>query len=310
MNPGGVVRGVLTALFAGGAMGWGASFISQWFYLILLFPVFIGAVLGLVVGRTLKAGKVRNLAVAGVIGFVGGVVAMGAMHYFDFQRFESDVQAEFAEATAEDVEAVAARWEEIVAADAQYAALTGESALPSDLPSYLRFMATEGVQITGRAGSSTGFNLGFVGSYIYWILEVLVVAGFTVFIARKLISVPFCVRANDWKAEQALGPFHASGRRVADALQRGDIGAVTAGLADASKGRDSLRMTLFTSPRFADTEPLEAKLEDVTRNAKGLPTRKTLAFVTLTPDALEPLRAAAAQALANERSPVDAEPPV
>src|SRR5262245_20973987 len=70
-----------------GAMGWLASFVRQWFYLVLVFPAGIGLVLfftGMAAG---KLTRMRSPLMAGLIALIASAVAMVAMHYFDYQRF-------------------------------------------------------------------------------------------------------------------------------------------------------------------------------------------------------------------------------
>src|SRR5262249_9077485 len=72
--------GIAAAVF----MGWLASFIGQWFYLILLFP--IGITFGVVIGCAggITWGKVSSPAFAFTAGGLCGLVAMVSMHYFDY----------------------------------------------------------------------------------------------------------------------------------------------------------------------------------------------------------------------------------
>src|SRR5215831_10694196 len=75
-----------------GAMGWLASFVRhQWFYLVLVFPAGIGLVLfftGMAAG---KLTRMRSPLMAGLIALVASGVAMVAMHYFDYLRFQGEI---------------------------------------------------------------------------------------------------------------------------------------------------------------------------------------------------------------------------
>jgi hypothetical protein len=63
--------------------GFLASFIGQWIYLILMFPIFIGIGLGFAGTKAIMWGHVRNRWFAAACGLVGGVLAMGSQHYFE-----------------------------------------------------------------------------------------------------------------------------------------------------------------------------------------------------------------------------------
>src|SRR5260370_42594766 len=63
--PSGAFRILSVALVAGLGLGWLASFVGQWFYLILLFPILLGGGVGAAGNWANRSGKVRNSLVAG-----------------------------------------------------------------------------------------------------------------------------------------------------------------------------------------------------------------------------------------------------
>jgi hypothetical protein len=87
----GVAMLVSALVLIGAAMGFVAHWISQYFWLILLFPVGIGLILGFVGQRMVKSGRIRNPAVGGLAGFLGGALAMSLMHYFDYESFRKQL---------------------------------------------------------------------------------------------------------------------------------------------------------------------------------------------------------------------------
>ena len=74
---------------AGAAVGFAAHFISQLFYLIIVFPVAIGLALGRSGVRLVKFANLRNPLLGGLAGLVGGAAAMMMMHYFDYHEFRT-----------------------------------------------------------------------------------------------------------------------------------------------------------------------------------------------------------------------------
>ncbi|MGH7174448.1 MAG: hypothetical protein ACRELG_29630, partial [Gemmataceae bacterium] len=74
-------------LMAAVLVGFLASVIGQWFYLVVLFPLLIGLALGGVGMAFIKIGKLRSPLLAGVAAGLSGIMAMGTMHYVNYQRF-------------------------------------------------------------------------------------------------------------------------------------------------------------------------------------------------------------------------------
>jgi DNA-directed RNA polymerase subunit M/transcription elongation factor TFIIS len=83
-NLAGVALMIILEVVAGVFLGAVASLISRLFYLILIFPAAIGMGVGMAGMAGVNIGKVRNVFATGLIGFLGGCVAMFAMHYGDY----------------------------------------------------------------------------------------------------------------------------------------------------------------------------------------------------------------------------------
>jgi hypothetical protein len=166
------------------ALGWVVSFIGQWFYLILIFPLAIGlglVVVGLFLGHLCK---MRSLAVSGLLGLIASVVALVAMHYFDYRREFSGVPT------------------------------------PTFL-GYLDLKATQGVEISSRGGS--GLNLGYVGTWVYWAVEFLAVAALATLGLVGGAAAPFCPACNSWKVDRKLGTLRARGGDLVVLFREGEI---------------------------------------------------------------------------------------
>ena len=181
---------LLAALCAAAVgLGWLASFIGQWFYLIAVFPIGIGvglAGVGLLVGQLVK---MRNPLIAGLFGMIGSAVALVAMHYFDYQR------------------------------------VIAEGPVPGvdSLLNYLHASATVGVTINGGHGGKGGINLGYIGSWIYWGAELVLVALMATFGMVAAAAEPFCSACNSWKKERKLGQLNPREGDVAALLREGEI---------------------------------------------------------------------------------------
>lgn len=191
----------VAAILLGGV----AQFVSRWFYLIILFPAGIGLLLGFVGNFIIEKARIRNLLIVGVFGLMAGVLAMGTMHYLSFLQFKSAFdgltpeEREMGNATPEirekTIQAVPKKEDqedlkEFFRAFDAHKSFTG----------YLDFVAHQGVTLNrAHSGSDRGINLGYTGSYIYWIIETLIVAFIALFTVRDAARMPYCTRCHVWK---------------------------------------------------------------------------------------------------------------
>src|SRR5882724_503557 len=70
---GGLLMLISTLAGVGAVLGYITHIVSQWFYLILLFPALIGLGIGLLGVRKVHAGRVRNPWLGGLAGFLAGI---------------------------------------------------------------------------------------------------------------------------------------------------------------------------------------------------------------------------------------------
>lgn len=243
-------------------LGYVASFISQYFYLVLLFPIGIGIGLGMVGAFGISLGKVRNPLAGGIAGFVGGCVAMVGMHYFDYQR---DLDAFVLENPKIDKTKLAAE---------------------GDFLKFVDNRAKNGVRI-GRArggNKDKGLNLGYYGSYAYWTIELLVVAGIAFFMMRGSAAEPFCTRCKNWKREQVLGGLSWPGFRVVEILESGEVSRL---LENAPPGEaETLVVKVADCAQCGQDATVNVKLECMTKNSKGELEAKELVHYTYPGEAL------------------------
>jgi hypothetical protein len=242
----------LLALLCAGAvgLGWLASFIGQWFYLILLFPLGIG--LGLIAVGVFAGHltKMRSTFLACVLGLVSAAVAMLAMHYFDYQRFVKEFQE--GEQGPRLVEG------KVMIPDPKAQTVHG-------LFSFLDFEAQHGVEISGRGGR--GFNIGYTGTWIYWSLELLAVAVMSTLGLIAGGAAPFCSTCNQWKEDHKLGTLRMRGVDVANVVRSGDIDRLKDH--DPAPSGGDVVVTVAVCPNCKSDSTIAVKLESVTKNAKG-----------------------------------------
>lgn len=275
-----ILLGLLGA--TGIAIGWLASFIGQWFYLIVLFPLAMGfglIMVGVYVGHLTK---MRSPGLAVLLGLVGAGVTLLAMHYFNYQRFLQERQ---------ELLRVGALFDKLPAVPkdgkmAEAVQFLKQAKAVNSFFSYLDMEATQGITIGSRGG---GLNIGYVGTWIYWVVELAVVAVMATLGLVGGAAAPFCSACNEWKEERQLGTLQGKGSDVAVFLTNGDIEQLHDHYPAPAGG--SLVLKAAICPNCRTDSPIAVKLEEVTKNAKGEEEKKELIHLTYPGEALPELEA-------------------
>ncbi|MFO0877968.1 MAG: hypothetical protein U0840_11495 [Gemmataceae bacterium] len=229
----------------GVVLGWLASFLGQWIYLIVIFPGAMGFALFFAGLFGAKIGKLRNMALAVLLGFFAGAITLGTMHYCDYLR---DVPPQ-----------------------------------PSFL-AYLHHAATEGISI-GRGGS--GFNIGYVGTWIYWVLEYLAVSILAFLGIAVQVAEPFCRPCNRWMETRELGRLEPSEVDLTEMIEQGDIESLRDHLSVSTTG--NLILSASACPECRDEGPICLKLEALSHNEKGEESRNHIITLVYPGEALADL---------------------
>jgi hypothetical protein len=276
----------------GAALGFVAHWVSQWFYLILLFPVGIGLALGAVGHRMVKTGRVRNPLLGGLAGFLGGVLAMTMMHYFDYDKARKVVESsdpmfvKVAKMPA-DERAEFFRMQDIAGEDQE--GLERAVAAYNSFPKYMDLQAREGVQLKKATSSSDkGLNLGYYGSYIYWIIEILIVAGITFGMVKGATAEPYCRPCDQWKTPDVLGFFRGDAGSAASAVAAGDLEALRR--SDPTSDVTAVRLTAASCASATNQCAVDVKLEQLTTDSNGNVKANALSHATYPVEALVHLK--------------------
>jgi len=191
---GGVFLAIIIASLGGIAIGGLAHLVGRLIYLIVLFPLVMGFLGSMVVGIAIHSGKCRNIALATFIGIIGGVNIYASMHYFDYLHF----RAEFEKAVTKQDFAIDVEKEDAGSlVDIFLLSETGSQGIVG----YMKYMAHQGVSI-GRGGRN-GINIGKVGTYIYWLVECIIIV-FLALLGAKTANDPFCSRCDKWYEEKQI----------------------------------------------------------------------------------------------------------
>lgn len=264
----------------GAILGFVAHFVAQAFYLILVFPFLIGLGLGAVGVRMVSAGRVRNPWIGGLAGFLGGALAMFMMHYFDQQKFR-DQAMESQPGFAAVVEMSPQEREQLMGdlEPADREMVLREIRAAESVWGYLDLQAHYGVTIgkPGRSGES-GMNLGYYGSYIYWLVELLLVAGITYGMVYGATKEPFCADCEQWKRAKVLGFFGAEPQLATAAVESGDVSKMKQ--ISPTQEITDVRLTAHACDGCVDKGEADLKLELLTTDKDGKLQTKTLSHVT------------------------------
>lgn len=219
-----LVLGAIAAVAVGMAL-WAAENLLN-FYLILAFPALAGFLMGAILAFSVRAGKVRSPFIAFVIAVLAGVLAIFTYHfagyYITFRGQAREIMAEngFANSTEEEI----TQFVDLVLQEE-----VGEIGFIG----YMQLAAREGISITRSvSSSSSGVPITGTGVWIYWGVELLIVAIIGAVMARNAAAHPFNESTNSWLGQAkvvAVAPINMQMLLLKD-LEAGDYPAAGAKL--------------------------------------------------------------------------------
>ncbi len=184
-----------SSLLGGAVIGGIAQFIAQYIYLIILFPLGMGLLGGGVMTFAIRKGKVRNPLIAAGFGMLTGLSICGSMHGLGYVQFKQSAT----EQIVKEVGPVRSKQSDQII-DIFLKEETGSSGFWG----YLKYSAQEGVTISPRGNSE--LNLGETGTWIYWLIELIVIDAIIVAITYASAKHPYCETCDQWyDSEKYLG---------------------------------------------------------------------------------------------------------
>ena len=255
--------GVLVAV----VMGVVAAIVGQFFYAILIFPVFIGAAVGGAQTWAIRHTKIRTPLVCGAAGLVAGVVAMATMHYVDYINFRQGMnEAALEEQSLRQAIAMAVDPEERqylneILAEFESDPEVRAAMAVNSFVNYLEWSARQGVEISSAYGNSKGLNLGYTGTYVYWGIEALIVAFISATVPRRRASAPFCVACDAWKTERELGWLRAPSKVVSEVVQAGRLADLPATVGTSD---DQVMISAYECPSCAEQPEVVLEVNAIT----------------------------------------------
>ncbi len=179
--------------------------VSRLIYLPLIFPILMGLLAGTGVGIGIHLGKVRSPILAGLTTVLCAPLIYGVYYYAEYQfTFRNDLRDAFKEETGlaltdKEFEAVEELYLE------EYAGETG-------FIGYMKLNVKEGISFTGT-GSSSGseFTVKGTGVYIYWGLELIIIAVAGYLLVQLFAKQPFSEETGEWFGKpEFLGTLRSS----------------------------------------------------------------------------------------------------
>jgi len=218
---GGIVMLLILAILGGTVIGgilWAIEHFTN-FYLVVLFPLVAGAILGGILSFAVRSSKIRSPIIAGLFGLAAGLIAYGVYHFAGYYvTFRGDVREVFEENGQKAV------------TDALIDEFTDEILLDevgtAGFMGYMNLMAREGITINRTvSSSSSGINLQGTGAWVYWGIEVAAVALIAAFMAGRAAGEPFDENAGVWYGKPQLLAVtdNKSRKELTNALKNGDF---------------------------------------------------------------------------------------
>jgi hypothetical protein len=253
--------GLLGAVLMGGVLYAVEHYFN--FYLVVLFPAIAAAVAALLLTSGVRAGKIRNSAIAALLGLVAAVALIGTYHFGKYHFELKDEVRIFL--TQQNATADAAAVER--ATDDFLRSETGSTGYWG----FLQLEAKQGISITrASSSSSSGLELKGVWYWIYALVELGIVAFILIAMANSAAQEPFNERNGQWfgKAKPILGAPLEAAPDILAALQAGDLETAGAHLQREPVGLPRVELSVRQT-RTPDPENVFVSFQSVAQNGKN-----------------------------------------
>jgi hypothetical protein len=229
-HPGALPRLISTCLIAAILGGVIEGIVSRWFSLLLLFPAFLGLIVGGTAIRVIEKAHVRAPLLAALIAGVAGLLGEATLQGVQYYQFRSGMLDEIASEAG-------ARADSVI--DGELQQQTGHGGIVG----YLLLRARVGTEVK-KAGHSTGLKLAGTAFWVLFALNFSIVAGIAAAMAWDRARAPYCEGCQRWydrTEDVASGAADkASVAATLQALTRGAYGDVPGVFGSAAADSGSL----------------------------------------------------------------------
>ncbi|MCP5095944.1 MAG: hypothetical protein GY943_10360 [Chloroflexi bacterium] len=254
---------LLLIMIAAPLMGAVVGFISQWIYLIVLFPAAMAIAGGFVVTMGIKWGKLRHLAVAAFLGILFGLVTYGSYRYTEYILVRNDARSMIMEEMVSELGQSDPEIADLVFQDFLYTE-TGSIGLWG----FVKLEAIEGLELSRRR-SVNSFNIGSTLTWVYWIAEILGIMIIAALAAIGTAGSPFCEEHDRWYANRKRvgGSEWSELEAMRGYLEANDIASLQSTL-DDEVYVPGVAVYIDHCPG-CESSPPQVVLKKTSRNSKG-----------------------------------------
>lgn len=259
----GVLAALGLGLVAGAVCAVAVHYVGRLFYLVLLFPLVWGLVIGAATAAGVRAGKCRNSAVGLAAGLVAAVASFGLFQVLENRLVHVAV-----------LEAVA-KGQSLPEGVDVYDEFLQQKHGGKGFLAHLSARAEMGMNISraGRGGKDGKPMISGTGMYAYWLVEFGMIAGICGLLALSAAREPFCEKCELWyeKAELAgIVPSKIDEARTAIAAK--DYARLHMLVVRTNPGG---ALSVMKCAKCAEA-PVVVKLEAISVDKKGKEERKTI----------------------------------
>lgn len=271
---------VISGLLVGGIV----AFISQFFYLIFLFPLLMGAGAAFVMATGVRGLKIPHASLAVLAALVLCIVLYTSLHYGQYLLFIQQAHAD----VAQELGSIdAASIDELL--DLFLLEETGATGFVG----YMLLQVDSGFEV-GRTTSSTSLPVSGSMIWIYWLIEFAVIAGMAALAAVGASSKTFCHACEEWYTSQRLGSVaRESATQFLQAVQMDDFRQAHDMVQTEMTPTPSLEVYLRRCPSCESSE-LHLAVEASGLDARGRPKTSEILDRVISQDQLQALTPASA----------------
>lgn len=166
--------------------------IGSFIYLIILFPLIMGIIGGNIISENAKYTKIRSSLFITVVSVLMVIALFFAFHYMRYTIFWAVAALQtFGDFSDKSLEAGKVVVDYALEKDTGHSGFIG----------YMLYKAQQGVSI-GRIFRSNRLNLGPIFTWVYWLIEVVVIGFMTISKGKSILKKRFCEDCNSWYTEK------------------------------------------------------------------------------------------------------------
>ncbi|WP_420640588.1 hypothetical protein [Candidatus Leptofilum sp.] len=258
------------SIFAGILLGLLTFAISKLIYLIIIFPLGLGIIGGALIGTVgVRRGKMRNPIIGGLFGLLIGLTIYGSFRYAQYNAFRNELRG----IIRQEIEQGFIIVDPDMADDIIDQFLFEETG-SSGIWGYLKLAAIEGESF-GRMFGGQSINIGPTLTWLYWIVELGIIAGIAMSVGYSGAKEPFCETCQEWFGPRTVigNVKAASTDLLLQTIQIGNFSKVH-GMIQENAVAPSADVSILECSCVANDSVL--LVESVTINNKGKLEYKTL----------------------------------